>query len=829
MVIYYVDGVAGSRKTTHALEFAAQASVGLNANIFFAQPTTELIKQSIALLNEKWPGCEVREFDSETFPGRVYGELAKFMVSWGKERKGGCIVFVTHKCLFELETIPNKQYWHLIVDEIPKVDFEYHPNVPDTYQDMILPNFETVECGVNTMFQLLPRGGLVSTVKALGKNRRKDDVVAVLQDIFRDVANPHTTTHISRQSWSLLGQNGRGQLDIHGWYKATVFEGWKTVSVMGAHFTQSLLYYLWSQGGIEFRLDHRINVTKSEHDTTVGDRVNIYCFAERPWSKYARNKIAAKGDMFHFLKPLITDVFENRQYLMVANTDIEDGYLLENFSDGIRIPNMPHGLNKFRHINDIVFLSALNNTPQHFTYLEKIHFIAPEHLRQARYFQYAYQAIMRTSLREPTSTEKVRIIVPDMELGNWLAEMFPGSKLHSLPVPESCKAVVGDSRKARGRPKTELAQTVNERVQRHRAKQAELGVTKNTLYNKLFVSGEIEISHELHKHSTDVERSCHTDWDDIREQLKTLHKECRDKKEDNALMSGAIFANSGVGELKKRKADVALVNGIWLDIDNGELTPKAFEAIFPEIRWLMWNTFSNGDKGQLKYRVLMPTLVSVTVEQYPNIWDAIAERIKSFGYYVGSEMDYKKAIDMGRHMPKRSGLDVSKRTPNSFFYYPSQSGFGKKYSFWCENWSEHRKLLNPVEWLSYLPVEPAQYVSKAPYQNPRSAHLTRVLQAMKDANTKGAAVDEELVIARKQAETLKRRDMAIADFRAAPPHTGNQAFFTLASRLFNTGLFGHELRTILEIEARNARHPNERIAEIDGILKSLDAKFRRAA
>ncbi len=828
MIVYYVDGVAGCRKTTHALEFAAQASVGLNAKILIAQPTTELIGQSIELLNARWAGCDVKRFDSTTCPGKVYGELAKFMGGWGKGKKAGCIAFVTHKCLFELEAIPNKESWHLIVDEIPKVDFEYHPNVPETYQDLILPNFEAVECGLNTMFELKARAGSMGTVKAFGKNRKRDDVVAVLQDMFRDVASPHTTAHISRASWSLLGQNGRGQLDIHGWYRATACEGWKSISIMGAHFTQSLLHYLWEQDGVEFQPDQRIKITNSEHDNEVGGRANIYCFSEHPWSKYARDKIALDGDTFHFLKPLIAELFEDRQYLMVANTDIEDGYILEHFPKGIRIPNMPHGLNKYRHINDIVFLSALNNTPQHFTYLEKAHLVSPEHLRQARYYQYAYQAIMRCSLREPTATEPVNIIVPDMELGNWLAEVFPGSKLHSLPVPQACKDVVGDSGKARGRPKKEVAFSVNERVQRHRTKQVEIQVTKNAVYNRLFVDSEIELSHELHIFSENIERSCHTDWEDIRLQLQALHKECREKKKDGALMSGAIFDNAN-DNTKKRLADVMLINGMWLDIDSGELTPKIFATIFPEIKWLMWNTFSNGDSGKLCYRVLLPTTKPVSANLYKGLWDAVADRIRSFGYYVGGEIEYQKAISSGRHMPKRSGLDVSKRTPNSFFYYPCQSGFGKKFSFWQENWDGTAKLLDPSEWISYIPAEQVQYNVVAPYENPKSEQLKQVIRSLNEARIQREAIDKDQVDAQRQVNNLKRRSDAIADFKSTPEHTGHLALKTLASRLYYTGLTGNELRSALFEAASFARSPDERRGEIDGLVKWLNSSGSRAA
>ena len=114
---------------------------------------------------------------------------------------------------------------------------------------------------------------------------------------------------------------------------------------------------------------------------------------------------------------------------------IGDGVIGTAFSNAIRIPAVCHGLNEYRHISRIAFLSALNNTPGHFAYADKVLGISSDQLRQARSHQVAYQSIMRTALRDADSTAGVTVLVPDIGLANWLTDVFPGSKLYAHEAP----------------------------------------------------------------------------------------------------------------------------------------------------------------------------------------------------------------------------------------------------------------------------------------------------------------------------------------------------------------------------------------------------------
>ena len=99
-----------------------------------------------------------------------------------------------------------------------------------------------------------------------------------------------------------------------------------------------------------------------------------------------------------------------------------------------RLPNKPHGLNVFADFDDIVFLSSLNPTTDHFRFLKEQYGIEGDEVRGFTYFSAAYQAIMRTSIRDPESLSAKRILVPDLSLAEYLHEILPGSKLEKLDI-----------------------------------------------------------------------------------------------------------------------------------------------------------------------------------------------------------------------------------------------------------------------------------------------------------------------------------------------------------------------------------------------------------
>ncbi len=827
MLIHYVDGVCGSYKTTHALQFAVRSATKFRQPILFVQPTTVLISQSMDTINKMGANVVVRRFDSIACQGAVFRSLGEFMREWDAEENGGCIVFITHRCLWEMPWFPHKSRWNLIIDEIPDVDFEFNFNLPDTGDFAIQSVIQASECGLNTMLKLTPRPEAKAKVDHWARNPGDDDLIKVIQPLFRELTNQHSAVFATRASWQRLGWEGHGQVSIHGWRAPSVCDGWNSVRIMGAFFEQSLLYAIWANLGVEFEPDKQIKVAATRHDETLGKRLTIHYFSERSWSKTLRDKIASADDPLAHVKPIIADIMGDKPFLASMNKDIGDSVLAMDFPNVVRIPAVCHGLNDYRHIDRIAFLSALNNTPGHFSYMDKVFGISADHLKQARANQVAYQSLMRTSLRDADSTAEVVVLVPDIALANWLGDVFPGCKIYASEAPAECKVALGDARKARGCPIKESVLTPVEKNARYNEKKKRTLITKNTLYKVFFV---IELSHENSLKSFEVERSGHIDWEDIRTQMRLCHDEVQVKKEDNTLVSGALFDQAKDKDTSKGLGNITAVNGVWLDFDGGALMPDEFARMFTDVRWLLFNSYRNGKDGTTRYRVLFPTKCPMTTEMYHAIWDAIAARIKDFGYFVGSGLAYEKAIKAGRVMPPQSGLDVSKRTANSFFYLPCRAGLGKRYTFWREHWGDDVPVLDPDIWVGYAPLEANEYQVRPPHQNPVHPRLQLVRDRLAAEATQRPD-DDEVGRLDREAARVATRGEATNEWRATPEGHGHEGLFRLGRRLKASGLDDSEVRRMLEQEVAYANSPGERRNQIPSIMASLRrySPVRRAA
>ena len=138
---------------------------------------------------------------------------------------------------------------------------------------------------------------------------------------------------------------------------------------MGAFFTESLLHMIWSNMEVEFREDKQIKVQAQRHTGAIGKRVSIHYFSEKTWRKKIRDKIATDDDPLFHIKSIISDLFGDEPHFVSVNNDVDGSFIETDFPNGIRIPAICHGLNYYRHISRIAFLSALNNTPGHIAYV----------------------------------------------------------------------------------------------------------------------------------------------------------------------------------------------------------------------------------------------------------------------------------------------------------------------------------------------------------------------------------------------------------------------------------------------------------------------------
>ena len=188
----YIDAVCGSGKTTKAIAFAAKSAIQFNDLFIIVQPTTDLITQSIQYINLHHPDTQAFQIDGTACPGKVHSTITSHMSNWDRERDGGCVVFITHAALWEMPYFPYKANWELIIDEIPDVDFEFQLNLPETNEWTIKSLLQTEEIGENLVVRLKAAPGSVDKVKRWASNKINDDVIKVLQPLYKEISNQHS-------------------------------------------------------------------------------------------------------------------------------------------------------------------------------------------------------------------------------------------------------------------------------------------------------------------------------------------------------------------------------------------------------------------------------------------------------------------------------------------------------------------------------------------------------------------------------------------------------------------------------------------------------------
>jgi hypothetical protein len=155
-----------------------------------------------------------------------------------------------------------------------------------------------------------------------------------------------------------------------------------------------------------------------------------------------------------------TEIMGSQNFLWVANNDQADELFLQDNAQ--RISNVSHGLNCYKTKNNIAFMSALNPSPGHIKYLKHLG-LTDNEIRTAGSNQTMYQCVLRTSIRDLSSTDEKLIIVPDLQAALYLQKMFPNATVSQcIACTETVKKV--------GRRKKKTALTSAERVRKHRAK-----------------------------------------------------------------------------------------------------------------------------------------------------------------------------------------------------------------------------------------------------------------------------------------------------------------------------------------------------------------------
>jgi hypothetical protein len=260
-------------------------------------------------------------------------------------------------------------------------------------------------------------------------------------------------------------------------------------------------------------------------------------------------------------------------------------------------------------------------------------------------------------------------------------------------------------------------------------------------------------------------------------------------------MSPAIFdPNHPDREGNKRRGlkNIRYLRHIWLDFENGDLKPEEVAALFPLTQVVIFNTYNHTAEAP-RFRVIFPTSQRLTPEAYEALWDNFAAKVRHAGYSVGNK-DKQTSKNA-----RRSGLDDSKRSAASLFYAPCQAKNPTDSFFWSYI-EAPRQWLDPVLWLanSVIPF-------RAPF------------------NLKDGSFNDQREINQKKVD-LAAVEKATNRWHQAPPHTGNDNFYNYALSLGSAGMSLDQIEDKLEVEAKAARSPGDRKAQIPSIIKSLQLR-----
>jgi hypothetical protein len=281
--------------------------------------------------------------------------------------------------------------------------------------------------------------------------------------------------------------------------------------------------------------------------------------------------------------------------------------------------------------------------------------------------------------------------------------------------------------------------------------------------------------------------------DDFIELLGYFNRQVSSNKEDNALIAPAIFdpaiaVKTADGKIAKRgRNNIVYCRHLWLDFENGDLSPEGFAELFPNVKMVLMNSFNHGPESP-RFRVVMLTTTRVTADVHEFLFDQVEAKLKDAGYVC-------KPAKGSNY--KRSGLDRSKRSATSLFFLPCQAK-NPKDSFILES-----------EGPDCVPIDPELWI-----RNGIMPEFAKSPETVPSVTDNSSGVDSSQV------------EVAIAEWRTSSnyPGEGNDRFFSLAMKLKKTGMDAHDIKTTLQTEAQHGRSPGERTAQIPSIMKSLFGK-----
>jgi hypothetical protein len=806
MKIKYCSAPCGSGKTWQ-MEHRAVELIRRNKKVILVVPTRNLADKIAEDIRAFPNHPKVQVFHKGTVGKSVAKALADYVGDVPDEIQE--VVIATHAVLPYIKHFENKHKWHVFVDEAMQVVRYQQHKLPHNHQ-LITSHLEVNP--VNSIY------GEVSVVddealKQIAQNEDDDEIYETLAGTCRILRNGCWKTFVNLEQYDRLKREDGKILAFHSVLQPDVLDGFASVFMASANFEDSQIYKVWSAMGVQFEADAQFAKGLRYVEHPNGDCVTIYYVTDHQWSRYRRKKPLEDGTTTQDrMVQAAKELFPTGRFLWHANKSIDEDVF---GSPGQRLPSKPHGLNSYMDFGDTVFLSSLNPPPDHFRFLELQYGLKGEEVRAFTYLASAYQAIMRSSIRDPENKTPKRILVPDLNLAEYLHDVLPGSKIEKIDI-----GIVDGAPKKRGRRKRYKDNRERVAAQRKQANEEKLRLkaaqwrlnSPDTIGRNWELEDDIKLCAEnairlysnlstqlmtatfyASKKSSMPEAYASGDIPAFVEFLRDRHKDRFGAKEENILFSPAIFDPHLPTGKRRGRGNILYLQNVVLDFENGDLKPEELPKLFPDLQMVVTNTFDHTWEKP-RFRAIIFTDEVMTPEVYEMMYGWIADKLEKAGFWV--DRTKKKRKYTKRSNMRHSGLDWHGSYPTAIFYLPCQAA-NPQDSFFHEH-LEGRHPLNPSTWIekSAIPLQPT-------------------FEPFEPIDNETSEVDWAKV------------ESAVQIWRASQvePRQGHDMLFTLARSLKFAGMDYPQIEAKLRTEAEFAYTPEERKAEIPGLIKDIREYF----
>ena len=388
-IVFVVPAPCGSGKTHQGIKHAVDRAFNFGEAILYVLPTVEQIRKTI---NDELEKHRLKPLyfdihnERTSLRGRSVADAIVDHLRDNLVEGDGQILFITQQALSWMKHWPNRDKWHVIIDESIQVTKSTELRFARTHLHQHFTDLLQLEPVHGTSYARVTAldDGLMEKI-ATGRTNDDLDGVGSVRDLARLLSNGVTDTEDFGRCWrtwvtaDAFRRAADGEIDVLEFQSVMdpkVLQGFGSVIVLGANLMSTLMLRLWAREGIRFRLHEDIACSLRDLTHKCGERVTIWYGINSAWSKHRREEVVDGVRLIERISTAALEVIGDRDFVWMANASIPDTIITEKLvhREGRkieRLPNIPHGRNDYAWADVILFLSALLPTPAHFRFLAR--------------------------------------------------------------------------------------------------------------------------------------------------------------------------------------------------------------------------------------------------------------------------------------------------------------------------------------------------------------------------------------------------------------------------------------------------------------------------